>query len=139
MRLSLLLVTLLMVICFQDSDVRKKKDMQLKTTSNHSIAKSSSSPDAKVSHVSSTIENGYHQKHNVPLGNIQLTPIHDPDQHKENMGDSTLLTRSDTKMSCRTTLGLNISTPGGDLPLPSSQGHRYGMLPRFLALSVIVA
>ena len=72
-----------------------------------------------------SVENVSHQKHNVPHGNIQLSPIHDLEQHKENTMDNAGLNRSDTKMSSRTALGLNIATPGGDLPMPSSQGHRY--------------
>jgi len=108
----------------KDSDLRKRKDVPTKTPSNHSLAKSSSSPDSKIGHTTSSVENIHHQKHSGPLGNIHLSPIHDPDQHKENSLDNLLLNRSDTKMSSRTALGLNISTPGGDLPLPSSQGHR---------------
>lgn len=92
-------------------------------TSNPSLAKSSSSPDARIGHMTS-MENVHHQKHSMPHGNVQLSPIQDLDQHRENSNDMTMLNRSDTKMSSRTTLGMNISTPGADLPLPSSQGQR---------------
>ena len=111
------------IFLFQDSDLKKKRDIPLKA-SNLSLSKSSSSPDAKVAHISTSNENFHHQKHNGPHGNIQLSPIHDLDHHKENTNDNILLIRSETKMSSRTALGLNIATPGADLPLPSSQGHR---------------
>ena len=91
--------------------------------SNPSLAKTSSSPDARI-HVMTSSENVHQQKQNMAHGNVQLSPIQDLDQHKESPNDNMILNRSDTKMSSRAALGLNISTPGADLPSPSSQGQR---------------
>ncbi len=83
------------------------------------------SPDAKVVHGTGSNENFHHQKHAAQHGTVQLSPIHDQEHHtNENVNDNLLLNRSDTKMSSRTTLGMNITAPGGDLPVTSSQGLR---------------
>ena len=67
-------------------------------------------------------------KTNQQLGNIQLSPIQDVEPQTrmdETRTENLPPSRSDTKLSSRTTLGLNITTPGSDLPdLPSSQGYR---------------
>ncbi|XP_065058145.1 cyclin-dependent kinase-like 2 [Rhopilema esculentum] len=119
----------------KELDLKKKRDISMKA-SNPSLSKSSSSPDAKIAHVSTSSENFHHQKNAMHYGNIQLSPIHDSEHHKENTEDGMALNRSDTKMSSRTTLGLNISAPGADLPQASSQGHR-GLDPKLKKVSSI--
>eukprot|EP00794_Sanderia_malayensis_P006828 gene6828-7595_t len=109
----------------KETEAKKKKEVP-KKLSNHTTNKTTSSPDAKNAHNSNDSVAQHHKHHPAQHANIQLSPIQDHGHHANEVNNENhpVLNRSDTKMSSRTALDMNITTPGADLPLSSSQGHR---------------